>query len=243
MKIKKVNSIKSLLKECYFFPIGFGTTATVYKMKNNKVLKLFNKSNHANQLLNSKDDIISHFEIISNISNDTFIGPEELVICDEKCIGYIYDVIFGKTFKSVNVHMGFDEMFKNYNQLINDTIDISNNEFLLGDLHDKNIIISDYFKIIDLDWGITNCKYNTFERNMKGINQTIIYSLFNVNYNDLITFYDKELNDIYNDCCLNHYDRIIELFARLYKMGYKDKQDTLIYKGRLIKTKENEYIR
>jgi hypothetical protein len=194
----KITEVKTIYK--YFFDlkiIGMGTTAICFLTKDNKVLKLYYNS------FNKNENILNQMELLNEISNDTLIGPEELLINDKgEIIGYLYDYINAKTLSSTKNSLVIGEIINMYDKLKNDIKVASDKKFILGDLHSKNILINSLFYIIDLDRGYIKDDYTKeeiFSLNMKKINKEIIYALFNVRYDKLISFYNIDIENLYHN--------------------------------------------
>lgn len=179
-------------------PIGIGTTAICFLMPNGKVLKLYHNKQFKKEF--SQDNFINHFETLNKITNDTYIGPEELLI-KENCLGYIYPYIVAQTLHKSISNLNSNYILEKYPKLVEDTKKISDENFLLNDLHDRNILISSTINVIDLDRGKINnrlskehiCKYN-----LAKINKTFIYSIFNIKDNELIDFIDNNIQKLYS---------------------------------------------
>ena len=96
MDIIETNNYKELLRNSTY--IGRGTTAYCFLLKNGMVLKLFKKSYMINSLF-SEQKIKERLEDIHDIQNDSFIGPDILVMNKDKVIGYLYPYIMQRHLK------------------------------------------------------------------------------------------------------------------------------------------------
>lgn len=240
MRITRIDSVYPYLKGSKF--IGFGRTAICFFMKNGKVIKLFIETYNKKDLFAYVKNPIEHFSKISEIKNDTYIAPDELLVKDGEVVGYLYDYVYGKTLKSYNYKL--QPLINSYDKLMDDTYKISEQGFDLFDVHDKNILFDKNFRIIDLDQGeFSELDSNKlFLSNMKDINKTIIYNLFNVSIKDELFFRDYDENKLYNDALYNNVYEMKELLNDLKKLG--DKRNKLVFKkNRIIDIHKNYHCK
>ena len=242
MKKTAINSLMPYLKDSYL--IGVGTTALCFLMKDGNVLKVFMDTSNKKELFLSKKNIIKHFELINKLKNDTYIVPEELLIKDNNFIGYIYPYKSAKVLNLLNKNTKLDNIIDSYDKLIEDTSKISEKKFILEDLHDKNILYSDNFYLIDLDFGYFEKSKSSEELtnlNLLNLNEAIIHSLFKKKLNMVIDFFDEDLNDLYKNATKKDYRyfKILLLEIQKYKDSIKSKSD--LKKNKLIYTHNNYY--
>lgn len=226
---------------CNLKLIGSGTTARCYKLNDGSVLKLFKKNYSANLLLTKEifNDDLSRFK---TITNDTFIGPNTCVICNNKIIGYIYPYVEGCTLKQIDNKTKLKDIFKNYKQVLIDTKDISNKNFRLFDIHDGNIIYSNGFlKIIDLDKG---CFYDDGDSNLGYISNSreIFDNVFGHIYNkktyEIINFKKSNLQKQFSKLDCGSIDSINKFID--YIAFYCHNSDPTVFDvKRNIKVKKN----
>lgn len=216
METIKINNINELLK--FSIPIGMGNTAICYLLPDKTIAKIFFKS-YCYDFYWNKEEIRNHFELLSLISNDSFIGSEKFIIKDGICIGYIYPFIKAKTLHSISSKEAISNLLKSYEKLYIDTKKISELGFQLRDLHDKNILYSDLFKVIDLDKGDKSLIYKTkeelFNANMKNINYTIIDAIFKISFHQSINFLDDKIDKLYIDSAFKDSDKFKELLETM----------------------------
>lgn len=244
MKKTNITSLYQYLNGSY--PIGIGTTGICYLMKDKRVLKVFLNTSGTNYLFNKYENIIDHFENINNLKNETYVVPEELLIKDNKCVAYIYDYIKSRTLKNIKLNTKIDSLIYGYDKLYEDTIEISNKRFCLYDLHDRNILFNNSYKIIDLDKGTFEhimTKENILKINMNAINKTILYSLFRVKDYQLLNFYDIYLNESYKKNILENYNGMKIFLKELKETNIENVLDIKINSNKLIYTVDNNYYR
>lgn len=224
MKVTNIESVIPYLKGSRF--IGIGYTAMCFLMNNGKVFKLYIETFSKKNLFECISNPIEHFSKINEIKNETYIAPDELLLKNGKVIGYLYDYINGKTLRRLNYSL--DLLINSYDKLIEDTYKISEQGFDLFDVHDKNILFDNKFRIIDLDKGEYK-EYGTeriFNSNMSEINKTIIYNVFSEPRYKEIRFCDCDRKELYNQSLYTDVYKMKELLKDLKKVGTKRKQLT-----------------
>jgi len=234
MKITEVNNLYKYLIGAV--PIGFGTTAVCFLMRNNKVLKVYYS-------ISLKNIMMSKFEILDEIGNDSYITPEEVLIKDNLCIAQIYPYIKAKTLNKINKNT-ISELLINYDKLKKDTKYVSDRNFLLGDLHRKNILFNGSYYVIDLDKGYTEERYseNTiYSLNMRKINETILYSIFGIKSDRVVDFYNEDIKKSYCKSLsdLDYFPELLELFAK-----YSESEDVKVISKKIeYNTSINTYYK
>lgn len=222
----KVINIKSILPYISLsIPIGLGTSAVCFLMSNNKVLKLYINTYLKYELFHTFN-MEEHLICLSKVSNDSYIGPEEILIKNNKVIGYIYSYVPGKVLKKLPDDIKLEHFIKAYEKLYKDTILISNKNYIIQDLHQKNIIFNNYFNVIDLDKGYLDGsnKEKIFIKNMASINKTIINSIFGLKFFEYLHFQDDKLDDLYNLSLYENSELFYELLERLFHNNLNKKE-------------------
>lgn len=234
MNIIGVNDLKQFKK----IPIGIGTSAVCYKIDENTVAKLFYDFFCYDFDINNPI-VRNQFELLLSLSNDTYKGPNQLIVKDGIVVGYLYPFIDGKTLHRIRNNITVNDIITKYPKVIEDTKKISCFNFRLHDLHDKNILINDSFKVIDLDRGYQSSNYDNngyLKYNMININQVIIHSLFHVDEKDSIAFYNDSLQELYDKCLYEDYHFLIEFLEQteketnLCKVKYKKIRKKIDYR-------------
>ena len=222
MKTTEIKSILTYLVGA--IPIGIGTTAICFLMPNGKVLKLY-MNTYLKRELFYYHDMRKHLEFLNNISNESYIGPEELLIKNDEVIGYIYTYINGLELKRLKNNIRLNDIVKGYENLYNDTLKISNNKFRLNDLHQKNILFNGNYYVIDLDKGYVDNKDNKkiFDINITNINNNIINSIFDLNFFEHLSFYDDDLDKLFYSSLYENHEDFYELLEKLFYNGITKK--------------------
>lgn len=192
--------------------IGIGSTAFCYKLQDGSVLKLFKKNYNTNLILNKKN-FDADLEKFSSISNDTFIGPKDIIINNNQIVGYTYPYIEGKSLYKINSKTRLLDLFKNYHQIINDIKKVTNDNFYLFDVHGGNIIFDGNIHIIDLDkcWFYDEgTKELLMITNSREVFTNMFGSIYHKRENENIIFNDKNLNYKYNSVQYDNIDSINE---------------------------------
>ncbi len=234
MNIVEVDDLKQFKK----LPIGIGTSAVCYRIDENTVAKLFYDFFCYDFDINNPI-VRNQFELFSSLSNDTYKGPNQLIVKDGIIVGYLYPFIDGKTLHRVRNSLTVDDIVMKYSKVIEDTKRISSFNFRLHDLHDKNILVNDSFRVIDLDRGYQENNSNEkglLKYNMIDINRVIIHSLFHVDDKDSIVFYKDFLQELYDKCLYEDYRFLVDFLEQteketnLCKVKYKKIRKRINYR-------------
>lgn len=174
-----VNSIKELIK--YPIPIGVGTTARCYMAKDGNVIKKYKNNYDSIKLLN-QPNFIENLEGINSISNEYIIGPKKLLYIDNKMSGYIYEYVKSNDICKINSSTKLSTLFKNFEIVLDNIKRISDENFLLQDIHGKNILFyKDIYYFIDLDRGYFTSAFDKDELyilNSRSVLNTVIDSIY-----------------------------------------------------------------
>lgn len=209
--------------------IGVGNTAICFLLNDGRVLKLYYNL-YNKKLLFGHIDMISRFNDINYISNDSYIGPDELLVKNGEFIGYLYPYVKAKTLLIQKYFITLNEIINKYSKLFDDTKKVSQKKFILSDLHDMNILVGSLLYIIDLDQGYIDKDLSyeqAFLYNMREINRNIVYSLFGVKSNELIDFYDDNINELYHNSVGLYPQDFFKLLEKLNENCYPKKSSVL----------------
>ena len=244
MRFTEIKSISTYLTNSRL--IGVGTTAVCFLMKNGNVLKLYLNTYNKRRLF-YVNDMTEHLILLNSISNDSYIGPEEVLIKNGECIGYIYPYVHSKTLSSIDRNKSIYDVTKSFDKLIEDTKKVSNQSFRLGDLHDKNILFNHTYSIIDLDKGFIEDRLdieNIHSANMKNIIKTIIYAIFKVKCVDEISFFDDKISEMYFSTIYYYPEKLgefLETIASIYEIKNPTMGNLLKNKRYILKSEYNTY--
>ena len=191
--------------------IGSGRTARCYLLKDGSVLKIFKNNYDALSVL-EKDMFNKNTDILTNMSNNTFVGPKKLVMENNFVIGYLYSYVNGKTINKINNDTKLRDIFRSYNQVINDVKDITNKSIYLRDTNYDNIIYDNCsIHIIDLDYSFFSENKNKdilLYTNSKEVFTNVVGGLFGKRYNEILSFDNQDLDNTYSKVNYNNTDSI-----------------------------------
>ena len=213
MRVVEINNIRDYIKDSIF--IGKGTTAYCYLRPNNDVVKIYRNNSYTKELF-SRVDMLQRLTDIDGIQNDTYVGPETILIKDGIVVGYVFPYVDAKTLHTVSLRTTLFDLFNNIDTLIDDTKDISDKGFRLYDVHNKNILFDGNYYVIDLDKGkLVEDSSNIFKYNMSSIRSTILGQIFNSKPWEIIKFKDEELQEFDGRNSWTSDENIYEYFRML----------------------------
>ena len=211
MKVTEVKYTK-VVKPC-----GVGTTAVCFVTKDGRVLKLYLNTDRT-KMLNKYSNLVERLEEINSIKNDTYIGPEEVLVKNDYVIGYLYPYIHSRSLRYVNSNVTMSDIKCNFDKLLEDTKAISDKAFCLKDLHSGNILFNGEYKVIDLDWGhIDDSNKYLLNINSTNVFKTILYSIFKVDPWEILNFNTINTQEQYRKTKWYNLDSINEFFEVLEK--------------------------
>lgn len=231
MEIIEVSSIKKLLRGSKI--IGIGTTAVCFLLKNGDVLKVFFDTHRKRELFYYRD-IIEHLTYLSTLGNEHFIAPKTILTKENEVIAYIMPYRKAKTIKHFNKDIRLNEIKNSYEKLVQYTIPLCEKRLRLADLHDKNILFSDDFYVIDLDNGLYEEYYSIddlIKYNCSDLAATILKALFAVKFDYDMFFNNRDVDDVYHRIVCGEFEQFEELTkaieedARITNPTIKDLQN------------------
>ena len=211
MKVTNVDSVSSVLN-CSI-PIGIGTTAICFLRSDGNVVKLYINTYLKRQMFNYFN-MEDQLKLLNKISNDTFIGPEEILVKNDNIIGYIYPYVKGRRIDRLSNKLTKEDILNSYQKLFDDTKKLAEHDIRLNDLHERNILFYDSYHVIDLDkCTVKECAYRF---NMCDIIDLLVRSIFNTGVIHSIRFQEKDLEELYRDVRYKHNEDFDKLIERIF---------------------------
>lgn len=128
----------------------------------------------------------------------------------------------GRLAKDLDTKLTVSELENMFNTLEKDIIDASERNLELKDIHQKNIIISENIKIVDLDF----CGKETghpaerlIQFNFRELIPVLTKALFKVSDNRDVLFYDRKLQNLFIHAIYQDYLAYYEFLAALMEHG------------------------
>ena len=215
MKFKSKRDL--LLKTLVLKEIGEGSQGICYLDSNNKlVYKIYHEFFDGSMGDYNYNNIMQ----FSNIKNNTYIFPKDVIEVDDKIVGYIEPYVNSKDLSSINpLKISLDKLITNINNARIDIERISENGILTYDVM-YNILYKNKFNVIDTD-----------EYVIKDIDSTVLFER------------NKQIFDyaIYNFLIDNYFDEFVNSY-RLLKEMYNDKEADVIIFIELLRKYLSEYI-
>lgn len=243
MKVRRADNLLKYLIGAKL--IGVGTTSMCFLMTNGKVIKIFLETAHKKDLFRKKE-MFNQLDMLSRLKTEHYIGPEEVLIKKGHIVAYIMDYVPGKTIDRMDKELKVSEIVEACKRLEEDTYKISEQEFLLSDLHGKNIMFNDCFNVIDLDNGSFSDYYEDgciMKYNMQDLLDQIIHSIMGISDKKDIIFLNSEINNLYNSVIYREYQEYVAFLKSLSKV-VKEDNPTIgeLQKNRslLLRTKKHE---
>lgn len=211
-RLELINKIK------YLKLLSSGSQGECYLDNNNR---LVHKIYH--QFLDNYNDIKYNYDDImrfSNISNNTYIFPKDVIEVNNEIVGYTMDYVVSKDLSSINpLLINLDRLIANINNVSIDIENISDNGILSYDVM-YNILYKNKFNIIDTD-----------EYTYKDIDPNILFEM------------NKQRFDyaIYNFLVDGYFNYFINSYPKLKNM-YKDKNIDVVIFIEILRKYLSEYI-
>lgn len=158
--------------------------------------------------------MVRHLEFLEEMTNNTFIGPEKIIMCHNQVVGYTYPYVKASTLAKISPSTKVKNLFPAIEKLIQDADDVSKKSLDIGDLHDKNILFQNMFSIIDLDDGKKSIydenKTIIFNRNL--VLKVLINSLFKIESRQDMQIHSLEIQKLYTQIFVESYQKIYDFF-------------------------------
>ena len=241
MDIIEIESIKPYKKARR---IGSGQYAVCYLNKDKEVFKCYKDHLYIRKAVvesNFKDKIIK----MDILANDTYKAPKKILLQEGRIVGYICDYVEAKPLRKIKTSERISNMFKNYEQLITDTKDISSKKFLLSDIHECNILYKDgTYKMIDLDNGYfcsdAFTEEEIYRKNIRNIFAKILKKIFGINPHEIPFFYDKEFEMYLHSIDPGNIDEIYNLCEKFAELCKKENPTLREIRKKTLEKKETD---
>lgn len=180
--------------------VGSGSQGTVYyNKKNNKVFKIyhqfFEEYDEEFYVRYTKEEVLR----FSNIINDTYKWPVDVVMVGDEVVGYVSDYVIGRSLYEINpLDVNLDNLSLALNSAVRDIKAISDNGVLSYDVMYNIMYGKNGLFVIDHDeYSYSNMDSKTlFQHNYKNFNDGIVSFLVD-NYFEEFVFSFSDLNQLY----------------------------------------------
>lgn len=221
MRTRQVDSVLNLIKGSRF--IGAGTTGFCFLLPNEKVVKIYYDSSRTRGLFSRHGNkLMDFFEYIGSFSNENFYGPIEVLLNGDKIIGYIMDLSYGKTIKHMSGKVTIDDIERMIDILIKNVKEVSRRNLRIADTHQRNIMYSYIFRVIDLD-DCYYCRDYPYDKlvkyNMESLLIVITNALFKVPDKHDLYFNNPELDTLYKQSVYRNYEEYFDFLEYLRTYG------------------------
>ncbi len=197
MEFKKINELKLYLRKLQ--EIGFGSRGTCFlNRKNGTVFKVFHGFDEIDEdySFNYSSEEILRFR---NISNDTFVWPQETIVLDGKIIGYTIPFVDARNLYMTDpLKVNLDSLERSIMRARKDLKLISDKGIVTYDML-YNILYGKKFFVIDQDEYSFN-RYNSPDlekENNNNFDLEIYYFLIDAYFNGIVND-NKDLSELYN---------------------------------------------
>ncbi len=201
MSIIRVNDIKNVKVYPKVLFYKRGTTASVYKMNNNEVLKVYRDTFRKRAIFSARDmnEILTR---LSNIKLSSFVTPNDIYIDNnDNILGYSMDLVSGSKSNRIDPIIELKEIIKAVKKLDKDNKLLSEEKYLIRDLHERNMFYNiNGYKVFDLDGGFFNLKEpssNVYKINNAFLKRAVVKGLFGIPACNEINITDYDISDSY----------------------------------------------
>lgn len=232
MEIVNEKGLKDFFKNFKF--IGAGNEAICFLLPNNQVFKLYYDKFIAKKTFNNLKDLIA-------IKNDTYIFPTDLLVYKNQPIGSLSTYIKGYKLNKMSKSSKPIDFLMYYEELVINTKMISDLSILLGDVKPDNIKFDSGFKFIDTSMckvSLNYTKEELFRKNMANMNKSIIYAIFKVRIDEILSFADSNLNTLYGKAAYGDYKAFISFLSVFENMTINEIRNNIQYDRQ-----ENSYFK
>lgn len=201
--IKKVESVKNLKVYPNVLFSKRGTTAIVYRINSNEVMKLYIDSLRRDLVFKTRD-MDSVLDRLSHIKLQSFVTPNDIYVDESNnVLGYTMDYVRGQYTNRLDLDIYLSDLIEAVKRLDQDNKIISRENYLIQDLHEKNMKFDgNIFKIFDLDGGyfkVNGTSDEVYKANSRLLKKAIIKGLYGVTTIKEINSCDSQFMECYYD--------------------------------------------
>lgn len=187
--------------------IGIGSQGVCYLDKKNKVVyKVFHQYfDPAEESYMDYDYKMEEVLQFSNISNNTFVWPKDVIIVENKIVGYISSYVDAKPLDSVNpLNVSLNKILISSKKVINDIEIISENGIVTYDMMYNVLYGRKGIFVIDTDDYVYSSKdrEKIFKTNRENFNRTMMYFLVDNYFNKFVSS-NINLKEMYSSSDIN----------------------------------------
>lgn len=232
-----------LLKTLVLKEIGEGSQGICYLDKDNKlVYKIYHEFFDGCMSDYNYNNIIQ----FSNIKNNTYIFPKDVIEVENEVVGYVEAYVNSKELNKINpLKVNLDKLINCINKVYGDIETISENGVLTYDVM-YNILYKNKFNVIDSDEYVIKDIDSTvlFERNKQTFDYAIYNFLIDNYFDDFVNSY-RLLRDMYNnkDVDVTIFIKVFRKFLSEYIGDEVNKLNDAKECMNKVKKKEPNYIR
>ena len=132
------------------------------------------------------------------------------------------DLSYGKTIRHMSGDVTIDDIERMVDTLIKNVKEVSRRNLCIADTHQKNIMYSYVFRMIDLD-DCYYCRNYSYEKlveyNMENLLFVITKALFKVRDSNDVYFKNPKLDDLYKKSVYQNYEEYFEFLKYLRNYG------------------------
>ena len=227
MVFNKRNDFDMFLKKEYIREIGSGSQGICYyNFKTKDVYKIFY------QYFDDDEDFYieytsEEFMRFSNIINDTYVFANDVIIVEDKIVGYVTNYVMGKLLSSINpLYVNLDKLSLCTNKVFDDNEKLALNGVRTHDVLYNIMYGRNGFKIIDFaEYSFSNASYDEIKRsNDRNFNEGVMKFLVD-GYFDEFVLSNEVLKNMYldNDTNVNEFIVIFKKILSEYMSCNVDK--------------------
>lgn len=221
--------------------IGAGYCAICFKTSDSQVLKIYYNSESTRKFYDYyHNDLNGLFTFLNSFNNDTFYGPVDIFLKNDRVVGYLHECAEGKLIKNIDPSLEIDQFIYLFQMFESKMIEATCKGLYLFDVHQKNVIIGENIKIVDLDFFRKNKKStysDLLQFNFRKIIPVLTKALFKIPDKMDLLFNDKTLQDLFIKAIYRDY---LAYYTLLSALKHEGRTIEDIRKRKLIYTKKHE---